>query len=61
MNGMQLVAGWKVHCFCKRYFGEDEIYIQVPDGVSNPIRITSNGDVYKYDLAWSPDSKRFCG
>ena len=38
--------------------GEDEIYIQVPDGQSNPVRITTNGDVYKYELAWSPDSKK---
>lgn len=38
--------------------GEDEIYIQVPDGHSKPVRITFNGDVYKYELQWSPDSKK---
>ena len=38
--------------------GEDELYLQVPDGQSPPIRLTSHGDVYKYELAWSPDSKK---
>src|SRR6202000_1009577 len=38
--------------------GEDEIYIQVPDGRSKPVRITTNGDVYKFELTWSPDSKK---
>jgi tricorn protease len=38
--------------------GEDEIYIQVPDGQSKPLQITSNADVYKYELQWSPDSKK---
>lgn len=38
--------------------GEDEIYIQIPDGQSEPVRVTSNGDVYKYSLVWSPDSKK---
>lgn len=38
--------------------GEDEIYIQVPDGQSQPVRITTNGDVYKYSISWSPDSKK---
>ena len=38
--------------------GEDEIYLQVPDGQHPPVRVTSGGDVYKYELAWSPDSKK---
>ncbi|MBL0308740.1 MAG: PDZ domain-containing protein [Bacteroidetes bacterium] len=38
--------------------GEDEIYIQVPDGQSQPVRLTNNGDVYKYAISWSPDSKK---
>ncbi len=38
--------------------GEDEIYIQVPDGSSKPQQITTNGDVYKYEIIWSPDSKK---
>ena len=38
--------------------GEDEIYIQARDGLSPPVRITKNGDTYKYNLYWSPDSKK---
>lgn len=38
--------------------GEDEIYIRAQNGTGDPIRITSNGDVYKYHLLWSPDSKK---
>ena len=38
--------------------GEDEIYIQAQDGLSPPVRITKNGDTYKYNLYWSPDSKK---
>jgi tricorn protease len=38
--------------------GEDEIYILSQDGKGEPIRITKNGDVYKYQPYWSPDSKK---
>jgi tricorn protease len=38
--------------------GEDEIYIMPQDGNSEPIRITTNGNVYKYQIYWSPDSKK---
>ncbi|HBS85900.1 MAG TPA: protease [Bacteroidales bacterium] len=38
--------------------GEYEIYIQVQDGRSNPVKITSGADTYKYFLKWSPDSKK---
>lgn len=38
--------------------GEDEIYIIAQDGKSEPKRITENGDVYKYQIYWSPDSKK---
>jgi tricorn protease len=38
--------------------GEDEIYTQIPDGFSKPVQITNNGDVYKFELLWSPDSKK---
>ncbi len=38
--------------------GEDEIYIQAQDGLTPPVRITKNGDTYKYTLYWSPDSKK---
>ena len=48
----------KTIAFISDATGEDEIYTQVPDGVSKPIQITSNADIYKYELAWSPDSKK---
>jgi tricorn protease len=38
--------------------GEDEIYIIPQDGNGQPIRITTGGDVYKYQPLWSPDSKK---
>jgi tricorn protease len=38
--------------------GEDEIWIEAQDGNSQPQRITSNGDNYKYRIDWSPDSKK---
>jgi tricorn protease len=37
--------------------GEDEIYIIAQDGLSEPIRVTKDGDNYKYQIYWSPDSK----
>ena len=48
----------RVVAFVSDATGEDEIYTQVPDGFSIPVQITSGGDVYKYELAWSPDSKK---
>ncbi|HSP87217.1 MAG TPA: PDZ domain-containing protein, partial [Ignavibacteriaceae bacterium] len=38
--------------------GEDEIYISPQDGKSAPIQLTKNGDTYKYQPYWSPDSKK---
>jgi tricorn protease len=38
--------------------GEDEIHTAPVDGSEAPTRLTTGGDVYKYDLAWSPDGKR---
>ena len=38
--------------------GEDEIYIRSQDGAEAPTQLTSGSDTYKYQLAWSPDSKR---
>ena len=38
--------------------GEDEIYIQKQDGSADPVQITKNADTYKYDMSWSPDSKK---
>jgi len=38
--------------------GEDEIMLVSSDAKSAPTALTSNGDVYKYALTWSPDSKK---
>ncbi|KAA3611321.1 MAG: protease [Calditrichaeota bacterium] len=38
--------------------GEDEIYIQAQDGSANAVQITKNGETYKYQMYWSPDSKK---
>jgi tricorn protease len=38
--------------------GENEIYLTAQDGTGNPVQITSEGDTYKYQMLWSPDSKK---
>lgn len=38
--------------------GEFEIYIQDPEGKNEAIQLTSNADTYKYNIEWSPDSKK---
>ena len=38
--------------------GEDEIYIMAQDGSGKPIQITTGGETYKYQIYWSPDSKK---
>ncbi len=38
--------------------GEDEVYIMPQDGSGAPTQLTKGSDTYKYDLAWSPDSKK---
>jgi tricorn protease len=38
--------------------GEYEIYIQKQDGSEPPVRLTFGGDTYKFDIEWSPDSKK---
>ena len=38
--------------------GEDEIYVANQDGTGEPKQITTGGDTYKYDIVWSPDSKK---
>ncbi|MBI3195831.1 MAG: PD40 domain-containing protein [Ignavibacteriae bacterium] len=38
--------------------GEDEIYMEQQDGSAPPTQITKNGDTYKYQIYWSPDSKK---
>jgi tricorn protease len=38
--------------------GEDEIYIQKQDGSESPVQLTKNADTYKFNIVWSPDSKK---
>jgi tricorn protease len=38
--------------------GEDEVWIEPQDGSSAPTQLTKNGDTYKYQIIWSPDSKK---
>ncbi len=38
--------------------GEFEIYIQKQDGSGSPVQLTKNADTYKFDIKWSPDSKK---
>lgn len=44
--------------FISDYMGEDEIYIIKQDGSEAAVKLTSNGDTYKYNPIWSPDSKK---
>ena len=38
--------------------GEDEIWIEPQDGSGSRTQLTKNGDTYKYQPLWSPDSKK---
>jgi len=38
--------------------GEDEIYIIPQDGSGKPKQITKGAETYKYQIYWSPDSKK---
>ncbi len=38
--------------------GEDEIYVGPQNGSASPIQLTKNADTYKYQIYWSPDSKK---
>ena len=38
--------------------GEDEIYLAAQDGTGEPQQLTKNADTYKYQIYWSPDSKK---
>jgi tricorn protease len=38
--------------------GEDEIYVIAQDGSENEIQLTADGGSYKFQLSWSPDSKK---
>jgi tricorn protease len=38
--------------------GEDEIYVIKQDGSAEPKQITTKAETYKYQIYWSPDSKK---
>ena len=38
--------------------GEDEIYITAQDGSAAETQITTGAETYKYEIYWSPDSKK---
>ena len=38
--------------------GEDEVYVMPQDGSAPGTQLTKNGDTYKYQIYWSPDSKK---
>ncbi len=38
--------------------GEDEIWIAPQDGRGDAVQVTKNGDNYKYQPIWAPDSKK---
>ena len=56
-NGIWSPNG-KYVAFLSDQSGETEVYIQVQDGSEPPVQLTTNGDTYKFDIRWSPDSKK---
>ncbi len=48
----------KLIAFVSDSSGEDEIWVVAPDGRSKPRQLTTGGDTYKYEIRWSPDSKK---
>jgi tricorn protease len=38
--------------------GEDEVWMVAADGQDRPVQLTSGSDCYKYEVLWSPDSKK---
>lgn len=38
--------------------GEDEIHIMPPDGKAASQQLTRDADTYKFEISWSPDSKK---
>jgi tricorn protease len=48
----------KLIAFVSDASGEDEIWVVAADGKVAPRQLTSGGDTYKYEIHWSPDSKK---
>jgi tricorn protease len=38
--------------------GEDEVFVLPADGAGTRRQLTQGGDTYKYEISWSPDSKK---
>lgn len=38
--------------------GEYEIYMKAQDGSAEAVQLTTNADTYKFNILWSPDSKK---
>ncbi len=38
--------------------GEDEVWMESQDGNTPPVQLTTGGDTYKYQIFWSPDSRK---
>jgi tricorn protease len=47
----------KLIAFVSDASGEDEIWVVAPDGTGLR-QVTTGGDTYKYEIYWSPDSKK---
>jgi tricorn protease len=48
----------KLIAFIADASGEDEIWVVPADGKGEPRQLTTGGDTYKFELLWSPDSKK---
>ncbi|MGH7174568.1 MAG: S41 family peptidase, partial [Gemmataceae bacterium] len=48
----------KLIAFVSDASGEDEIWTIAADGKGGPKQLTTGGDTYKYEIRWSPDSKK---
>ena len=48
----------KLIAFVSDASGEDEIYTINPNGREAPKPLTANADTYKFEISWSPDSKK---
>ena len=48
----------KTIAFVSDATGEDEIHVMPQDGSDAARPVTSGGDTYKYEIEWSPDSKK---
>ncbi len=62
-SGVHERNGWwspdgKYVAYLSDQTGEFEVYMQKQDGSEPPVQLTKNADTYKFDIKWSPDSKK---